>query len=596
MSVRKLNVSNVEYYTNYTFPYGTLWFDSNNRLRVSDGVSNNGKVLFDPANLTSPGVIGGGQITFDTSRVGAPGVDSNGANDRIMLYDAGDNTYGIGIENNHIWINTGNGGNGVKFYNSGVQAYSFENTGLTFPDGTTQTTAFTGTFIDVDTLDSVVLRGSVTGNSITVGGLYSNTLESNTTPQVGNQVANVPHWETAGANTYGWFDTTAPQFTALNGYGDITGWTVSVSDGNSAIVTALNPLGYYSIGTDQPLTGSGTVTFSSPNFSPTVFNNLILTSNGNNIVLSNTGTVTVPNSIISQSYELGLAGSQYSYSIGRYLRIRDGDISSHLHLDSGDNTAYDIILGDDSKFVRVDHTGTVVIGVSNSNPSPGLEKYNWEFGTDGFLKLANRGDPAYSVIVGNSVFIGGEGDPVSPSAAHLFLPRNADATTDPAGIYNASGDIEINANNHSWIFGGDGSLKTPAAPVPTHSYGAVGDKAGMVAFDSNYIYYCKEDFVSHTSPVVVDSDQWNNIVGGISSLPFLSVARAPQIGWTLDVNFTSGPESLTITGVDSLGNNRYTIYFNNTNLNVNNGNTGIITDTDPVANIWKRVAWSNDTW
>jgi hypothetical protein len=104
-----------------------------------------------------------------------------------------------------------------------------------------------------------------------------------------------------------------------------------------------------------------------------------LTSSTYEVILEGTtGTFSVPNVIISQGYELGLAGSQYSYEVNRYLRVRDGDVASHIHFDSPDNSQYDLIFGDDAKFVRVDHTGTVVIGTTG---------YNWSFGLDGSLTL-----------------------------------------------------------------------------------------------------------------------------------------------------------------------------------------------------------------
>ena len=110
-----------------------------------------------------------------------------------------------------------------------------------------------------------------------------------------------------------------------------------------------------------------------------------LTSSTYEVILEGTtGTVSVPNTIISQGYELGLAGSQGSYEVGRYLRVRDGDVFSHLHLDTPDNSSYDIILGDDSKFLKVDHTGTVVIGTNNGTQNV------WTFGIDGSLTFPDN--------------------------------------------------------------------------------------------------------------------------------------------------------------------------------------------------------------
>jgi hypothetical protein len=41
----------------------------------------------------------------------------------------------------------------------------------------------------------------------------------------------------------------------------------------------------------------------------------------------------------------------------------------------------------------------------------------------------------------------------------------------------------------------------PTAPAPAHSYGTVGDTAGMTAFDATYIYYCTADYVNTSTNI-----------------------------------------------------------------------------------------------
>ena len=41
----------------------------------------------------------------------------------------------------------------------------------------------------------------------------------------------------------------------------------------------------------------------------------------------------------------------------------------------------------------------------------------------------------------------------------------------------------------------------PISPIPTHSYGIVGDTAGMMAFDATYIYYCTADYVNTSTNI-----------------------------------------------------------------------------------------------
>jgi hypothetical protein len=64
--------------------------------------------------------------------------------------------------------------------------------------------------------------------------------------------------------------------------------------------------------------------------------------------------------------------------------------------------------------------------------------------------------------------------------------------------------VEIGANDgdqHVWRFGTDGKTTFPSSPAPVHSYGAIGDKAGMISFDVSYIYYCTADYVDDVTNI-----------------------------------------------------------------------------------------------
>jgi len=55
---------------------------------------------------------------------------------------------------------------------------------------------------------------------------------------------------------------------------------------------------------------------------------------------------------------------------GQYLRIRPTAVTpsdqSHIHIESGNVNTADLVIGDDDRFVKIDHTGPVVIGVPDS--------------------------------------------------------------------------------------------------------------------------------------------------------------------------------------------------------------------------------------
>ena len=71
-------------------------------------------------------------------------------------------------------------------------------------------------------------------------------------------------------------------------------------------------------------------------------------------------------------------------------------------------------------------------------------------------------------------------------------------------------NVDHTGADKTWRFSNDGNLIFPASGVlnikdygPAHSYGSPGDKAGMVAFDGSYIYYCKQDYVDNLTNIWV---------------------------------------------------------------------------------------------
>jgi len=52
-----------------------------------------------------------------------------------------------------------------------------------------------------------------------------------------------------------------------------------------------------------------------------------------------------------------------------------------------------------------------------------------------------------------------------------------------------------------WTFNLDGKTTFPVNTAPANNYGVAGDKAGMVAFDNNYVYYCTANYVNNSTPI-----------------------------------------------------------------------------------------------
>ena len=84
------------------------------------------------------------------------------------------------------------------------------------------------------------------------------------------------------------------------------------------------------------------------------------------------------------------------------------------------------------------------------------------------------------------------------------LPNNDDSIGKiPGDVYIESGTnyqdsthgkVVVKSGTNQWKFNSNGTLTLPTGSVPAHSYGAVGDTAGMLAVDATYIYYCTANF------------------------------------------------------------------------------------------------------
>jgi hypothetical protein len=95
---------------------------------------------------------------------------------------------------------------------------------------------------------------------------------------------------------------------------------------------------------------------------------------------------------------LYLAAGTDSVTALQYLRVRGGDDSGHIHLDTGDNTIYDQFFGDDAKYLKLEAgaNGNIVIGTIDSNSNT----YEWQFGSNGNLSVPGtiKSSPAVAQV------------------------------------------------------------------------------------------------------------------------------------------------------------------------------------------------------
>lgn len=106
---------------------------------------------------------------------------------------------------------------------------------------------------------------------------------------------------------------------------------------------------------------------------------------------ANTGNVTFDNQIVIGTGDSGGFGGLYlapgnteQLANNGYFRVRGGDVATHLHFDTGDNTSFDQYFGDDNKYLKLElgSTGNVVIGTYNGD---GYER--WTFDSTGNLTV-----------------------------------------------------------------------------------------------------------------------------------------------------------------------------------------------------------------
>ena len=253
-----------------------------------------------------------------------------------------------------------------------------------------------------------------------------------------------------------------------------------------------------------------------------------------------------------------------------------GGEPGHIHLRAGgyqDESTADLYLGAEQTFVRVSDTSENVV-IRTSQVSEGIIPFSWTFDNTGNLTFPDGTATTGSTIIAPGVY-------------------------DMQSIGNTVIQTSANAGAKTWTFGTDGSLTFPdsteqitawaggrVVSVPASSIGATGDKQGDIAFNGSYIYYCTQDFVeaSYSSTIVLTySGTFPTIVKG--SIP------QPQAGWvlihngntyTLDANATEGNPGQWVCSLSS-------------SISVTIGDS-VTVGPASVPNIWKRVAWSVDTW
>jgi len=385
----------------------------------------------------------------------------------------------------------------------------------------------------------------------------------------------------------------------------------------------------------------------------------IVDSAGNSVLggggAANTGDVTFSTNVVEGTgYVLGLSpGPDFTtgdetdpgLELGpQYFRVRGGDDPTHLHFDTTNNNVFDLYVGDDSKYFKLSKDGPAVIGTNNhtvsfydgsitSDKTANLEILR-PYGIDAPASNENPDndatDPDYviwlvkadyanyaDITTSWTVEMYSNGVRYAIAAVgnaantNLYRIQLADQTV----VIPYRANLKFYPPNSVWEFNADGTLTLPAGgdivdstgtsvlgginatTPPTHSTGAVGDVAGLVAFDSDYFYYCTAAYgvVGHQITVAT---LWNGATSAnTNSFQLTKTAETLQITAGDTISDGDGGATSTVVSVSSDANYTYVgtggmAYSANFPLTFTSTSPAYV----PGGNIWKRVAWGGGTW
>jgi hypothetical protein len=199
-----------------------------------------------------------------------------------------------------------------------------------------------------------------------------------------------------------------------------------------------------------------------------------LTAGSSSVVLSSTGTLTLPQggTISEVTVDDGIRdpsvgilltpyadpGTNPDMAVKIYPTFNDDD---HIHIVAGNPTTVDLFLGDDDQYVKLEqNSGNIVVGTNTT-----VTNSTWTFGTDGVLTLSTA-----STILGTgtdpNVYI----ETATTSTTSTWTFGTDGVLTLPAStpIIKGSGtgtDVTVVAttgsNTATWVFAADGVLTLP---------------------------------------------------------------------------------------------------------------------------------------
>jgi hypothetical protein len=268
---------------------------------------------------------------------------------------------------------------------------------------------------NVTTLLSNLGSNTISGTANVTGG---NLLTSGLISVTGNVDA-------GNLRTTGTISATGLIYSAANVFGinlktsgliSATGNTTSGNILTGGIVSATgNVFGNFFIGNGSALTG------------------ITASANTGNVTFNNQAVVGTGDQVGSSG--LYLAPGTESVANLQYIRVRGGDVATHIHLDTGNNAYFDQYFGDDGKYVKLANTGDVVISSDDATGNSA----QWTFDTTGNLTLPDAG--GVGTVFGYTALKAGNTGALVYQDVTTFM-----------GVDN-HGSITLTANNSSWVLG-----------------------------------------------------------------------------------------------------------------------------------------------
>jgi hypothetical protein len=230
---------------------------------------------------------------------------------------------------------------------------------------------------------------------------------------------------------------------------------------------------------------------------------------------ANTGNVTFDNQAVVGTGDgssgvggLYLAPGTASTANLQYLRVRGGDVATHIHLDTGNNIYFDQYFGNDGKFVKLEATGNVQIG---SNDTVG-NSAQWTFDTTGNLTVPGGG-AVFSIGTGTI------GVTANNTSGNAYL--GLDDTGSAATLYGNAG-VQIGTNgNVGWNFQPSGNLTFPNGAVFTgyDLYAAANSYVELAGYTGNTYMGVGNDSVFIQTDWNGAQNQWSFFANATMTAP-----------------------------------------------------------------------------